>query len=201
MRPSGTWITQVSVRFPSGDIAHVSIEDPSMHDPMCHVKANACIHGGFVRLIPVSSGPDSHPSRALLYSAGTVTTLVGEYSLAGVNAKLQRRKSYSRIVLESTLHDNPLEITVDYVPPPSEWGAPVDEDGKPDSQYVHLNLGMKRISLSESADGILGSSVRLRYDDRGRPVLKTSSKDGVGLLEKPLDSYGLEDLMQWSSTR
>ena len=202
MRPSGTWITQVSVRFPSGDVAHVSIEEPPVHDPMCHIKATACIHGGFLRLVPTSSEPGSlPPSSALLYSAGTVTTLIGTYSLAGMTATLQRRKSYSRILLESTLHDSPIEITVDYVPPPSEWSAPVGDDGKPDAQYVHLNLGMKRISLSGSADGILGSSVRLRYDEHGKPILKTSSKDGVGLLERPLESYKLEDLMQWPSMR
>lgn len=170
-----------------------------MRETMCSIKVKDCIHGGFVRLTDAPIKHDSDVSAASPVPASSTTSLVGKYSIMGLNVRLERRKSYSRVTFQSTLHENPLELTVDYVPPPLEWKVAPDDSGAVNAMYAHLNLKIVKISLSDAAEGILGSSIRVHEDETGSPMLKADDKDGQGLLEKPLESYGVDDLLQWPS--
>ena len=68
--------------------------------------------------------------------------------------------------------------------------------------YSHLNIKIDRTSLSESATGILGSTVRLKHDAQGNPILHAHDKDGQGVLdgkaERSKSMQGIADLCRWS---
>ena len=67
------------------------------------------------------------------------------------------------------------------------------------SEYYHLNLNLRPISLSDRVSGILGDTSRLKFDAQGNPILKAYDKDGSGILDKPIESYQVENV--WDVTQ
>lgn len=67
-----------------------------------------------------------------------------------------------------------------------------------ESKYSHLNMKMTRLEVSDHVSGILGDSSRLKYDDKGLPVMEAYDKDGGGVLEGSVESYEVTDLLSTS---
>ena len=99
--------------------------------------------------------------------------------------EISNSKSFSRIHFISP----GIQVLIDVISPPLEWNVSRDII----NQYMHLNLKIERVHLSEAVGGILGASATIKYDSDGNPILKSSDKDGAGILDgkgyeyEPLD--------------
>ena len=66
------------------------------------------------------------------------------------------------------------------MPPPPEWQIQNLSDLEV-AHYSHLNLKLKKAMLSAEANGIIGSSIRMKWDQDGIPIMSAYDKDGAGM--------------------
>ena len=72
------------------------------------------------------------------------------------------------------------------MPPPPEWQIQTLSDLEV-AHYSHLNLKLKKATLSAEANGIIGSSIRMKWDQDGKPIMSAYDKDGGGTSLKMLN--------------
>ena len=115
------------------------------------------------------------------------TVLTGSYVIGELGEiRIQNQKKISR----ATLDTDAIQVEIDFVPPPEEWE--VDESQV--QELSHLNMQIKRVSLSEVANGLLGTSVRVKKDNEGRDIMHAYDKNGAGILDGPVSAYEVESI-------
>lgn len=62
-------------------------------------------------------------------------------------------------------------------------------------KYYHLNMQMNKVELTEKVTGVLGDSARLKYDENGEAILEAYDKDGMGILDNPVEFYEVDSLL------
>ena len=77
------------------------------------------------------------------------------------------------------------------VPAPEAWQLSVEEK----AQYAHINLKLSSIQVTDDANGILGSSTRMKYNEMGLPIMKAYDADGKGVLDYDVSQYEVESLL------
>jgi len=77
------------------------------------------------------------------------------------------------------------------VPAPQEWDIGTDAQ----EEYAHVNLRIDHIEITSKANGILGASSRLKYDESGKKIMKGYDKNGLGILEMSVGDYEVPELL------
>ena len=55
---------------------------------------------------------------------------------------------------------------------------------------------MDSIQVSSAVNGILGASARLKYDEAGNKIMKAYDKNGLGVLDMPVEDYEVSDILE-----
>ena len=62
-------------------------------------------------------------------------------------------------------------------------------------QYAHINLKISSVQVTDDANGILGSSTRMKYNEIGLPIMKAYDADGKGVLDYNVQHYEVDSLL------
>ena len=175
-RQQGTWMSMIGVvsadAASKGDRFSVSVStEENSYSDVCALKPKDCFQGGSV------------------YVNGVENVFVGDVKLGAESfLTIENKKSFGRLTLTSSR----IAVEIDYVPPPAEWEIDESEDK---GQYSHLNMKINMVILSETANGILGCTMRVQKDATGQPIMKAYDKDGLGILEAPVSQYEVSDIL------
>lgn len=75
---------------------------------------------------------------------------------------------------------------MDVVSPPHQWQI----ERKNFAEFSHINLKIEKTVLFD-AEGLVGETMYYKYDQEGRPIMKSSGANGEGLLKFPISSYAV----------
>lgn len=90
---------------------------------------------------------------------GTPVYKLGKLTLKPtLSVTLLNSQSFSRVLVDSSL----MSLVVDIVKPKAEWKISHDEEG----HYSHINIRIKKISLTDNATGIIGHTVHTKSNDK-----------------------------------
>ena len=178
-RAQGTWIAELGVLLggvsDTVQVVEFSVE-PSPASMACPKATgdfstdSICFMSGNARV--VVNGKEINGLTPLALAADT-------------DLKLHNYRSFGRATVTSPAVD----LSVDFVPPPASWEVPVEEA----PQYTHLNINFARIELSNTANGIMGVTSRVKYLD-GKPLLTSTGSNGQGIIDGTIEDYELSSV-------
>lgn len=149
------WLTEVAVIL--GESLIEATIGASPLEALCPVehRLDTCFFGGSVRL------------------NGEETVRLGQTELGnGVSITLGNHQSFGWISVNAAKHWR-LACSIDYVPAPESWHLS-EEDAH---DMAHFNFKILKIALSSIAHGVVGQTVRLKYDSDGHPVRSSSRSE------------------------